>query len=443
MKNTILISLFILINFRILQQLYLRANDIQSSAVECDLACEQARVQLWQSNQSSPACNESFGSYCDMNSEKNDTLGYLGISSMSPSSDKGFFYEKRLIVESNDIYEKISDLGGSWKRSFTSYIEAFLSSSQGALQRVYSPSISEVITQLVLGREGGSEHSNSHLLKLTGTQHLFAISGFHLSFFVLLVNSLYAKFFSKSMVVLINIVVCLLYVCLVGNSPSLFRAFFMFFLSNIAWLVNRQKRALATLCITFIISIMIDIQSLYSIGFQLSYAATFGILIFVTQFSTTWQNTEVFLLQSPQVMMSFKQYLSTSFFISLAAQIAVSPLLVYHFQEISVMGLFATTVVAWTLPIILQLGFIFILAQLFVPIHLLSIVVVPLFFVVSVLLFILKLISFEFALIQFPQVSLFFTLFVYLGIILLYGTFHLLKKYRNIRNYEKKYHFCL
>lgn len=450
MKRILLILILIFIITRILQQIYFRTNVVRTidreefTTAEVNTGIIEVTTDgFWPLSTYAHACTHQFGSYSDSNQDDFAVIQSLSIGTQATESDKGFFLGKGLMNWLKASLCKNIDSIDVWISVFTSTMEGFKGVTSMTFNRLFHSSVSDLITGLLLGSDSASKGSNSHLYKVTGTQHLFAISGFHLTFIVAFVNNLYSNYFSKSMVILCNLVISWLYVCLVGLSPGLFRAFAMFAISNLAWYHNRQKWAIHSFTLTFLLVILIDIQALSSIGFQLSYSATFGILIFISLFDNFADISNSFFTDFSRVGGGILHYFYSSILISFAAQIAVFPLLIYHFHEISLVGVIATTVVSWTIPIILQYGFFIAIIQFFVSHGFLIYFSLPLFMIAKLLFFLLSTLSFDNAVITVADVPIWVIFAIYSVIILIYTAILFNRRSKTINKHEEIYHFCL
>jgi competence protein ComEC len=312
----------------------------------------------------------------------------------------------------------------------------------GSFNQVFYSSVSDIVTSLVLGNGSHMRDSISHLFKLTGTQHLMAISGFNLSFLAVLLNSLYGKLLPKSITFWLNLLIISFYTCLVGFSPGLFRAFLMFFLSGLAWKTNRQKMAIYSLFLTAVIAISIDIKVIYSISFQLSYAATLGIIVFTRYINFTSQSQDSMFVDLPRVSTAIWSYLIDSFWLSFAAQIAVFPLVAYQFKEINLIGIVATSLVSWIIPIVLSLAYSFSIFQFLLPLKFLFIFFFPLHYLTSLMFTLLNAVAFKRAIMPLPNFSFWHTVVAYLLISLIYCAFIIIKQQKIIKKHDQIYHFC-
>ncbi len=113
-----------------------------------------------------------------------------------------------------------------------------------------------------------------------GVDHLFAISGFHFSCLVSCVTALLFAL-SRRARTFSALVLSFLFLFIVGlEAPSVLRAWWTIFIASIGILVGRRAEALNSLGIALSIIVFLDPTIVLSIGFQLSFLATWGLLLY-------------------------------------------------------------------------------------------------------------------------------------------------------------------
>ncbi len=128
------------------------------------------------------------------------------------------------------------------------------------------------------------------------------------------------------------------FAAMVGWAPSVGRAVVMTAIAMTGTLVGRDRDRAATLATAALVLLAIQPSALFDIGFQLSFAATWG-LLFVAP-----------VLQRQCARLGPR--LSAALGVTLGAQMGVAPLLLAHFQTIPLAGLVANL---FALPIVAAL----------------------------------------------------------------------------------------
>ena len=140
---------------------------------------------------------------------------------------------------------------------------------------------------------------------------------------------------------------------LAGFSPSVVRAVSMFSFFAIGMQFNRRSSALNTLFISLLFLLLVNPNFIFQVGFQLSYAAVFTIVLI---------QPYLFGLFTPK----FKaiKYLWGIFTVTIAAQIGVLPLSLFYFHQFPGLFFISNLVILPFLGIILGLGILVMLLAL-------------------------------------------------------------------------------
>ncbi len=172
--------------------------------------------------------------------------------------------------------------------------------------------------------------------RAAGLSHVVAISGWHISLLGAVIGGLLSGISRRprSLVVLLAIVG---YSILAGASPSIMRAAVMASVVLLARESGRAGQAAAALALTCVAMLLADPQTVADIGFQLSVAATAGLLVWSRRLHE-WLAGRL-----PRLTPS---WLLEALSVSLAAQAATLPLVLYHFGSLSLVAPLANLLVA-------------------------------------------------------------------------------------------------
>ncbi|HET8679118.1 MAG TPA: ComEC/Rec2 family competence protein, partial [bacterium] len=133
------------------------------------------------------------------------------------------------------------------------------------------------------------------------------------------------------------------FAALVGWAPSVGRAVIMTAMAMAGTLVSRDRDRAATLATAALVLLTIHPLVLFDIGFQLSFAATWGLLFLAPT------------LQRHCAPLGPR--LSAALGVTLGAQAAVAPLLMAHFQTIPLAGLVANLLALPIVAVLVPAGF--------------------------------------------------------------------------------------
>ncbi len=178
-------------------------------------------------------------------------------------------------------------------------------------------------------------------IKRVGLLHIVVLSGMNISLMSGILSGIIYRF-GKTVSILLNILTIIIFVAFVGIQAPILRAAIMAILTSVGLLLGRRTIAIYLLFISAIVMILINPEWLTSISFQLSFGATFGIILF----SKTSKNE------------TFFDYCKTDLRTSLAAQVFTVPIIFMSFRQISFISPIANLLVAWTIAPIMIFGFL-------------------------------------------------------------------------------------
>ncbi len=189
----------------------------------------------------------------------------------------------------------------------------------------------------------------------TGTAHLLAISGLHMSIIIAIFLSLGMFLFGRrrSTYVWLTLGFTWLYALLAGMHPPIIRAAIMGSLFIIAVYLGRQGSGIIALA--FAAAVMVGIQPglLWTVSFQLSFLAMAGLILLYPDLQTWGRNGVARICGDRETLAAAGNMISDVFAVSLAATVAVAPLIAYNFGIVSLVGLPATFFALPALPFII------------------------------------------------------------------------------------------
>ncbi len=199
---------------------------------------------------------------------------------------------------------------------------------------------------LLLGVKQAIGDDLESAFRTSGIIHIVVLSGYNVMLVVTFILFVLSFFFKKRTRILCGLVAIVLFALLVGLSATVVRASIMACLLLWADYLGRTydlKRALL-----FAACVMVFLNPyllMYDIGFQLSFMATLGLILVAPVF-------ESFITDG------FSKLKLKDFFIStLATQIAVLPLLIYHIGEVSLVAVVVNVLVLPVVPLAMLLTF--------------------------------------------------------------------------------------
>jgi len=284
---------------------------------------------------------------------------------LPPQNPHEFNY-KGYLANSN-IYHQSFVKGNEWKKIDENCGNALMRSGFSArnylLKKIESLGISGkefgLVTALLLGISDYLDADTLKSFSSTGTIHVLSVSGLHVGIFYIIISFLLAFLdrykngrFIKAFLIILSI---MFYAIITGMAPSVLRAAVMFSVIVIAKSINRNSSIYNTLIFSALVLIIVDPCIVTKIGFLLSYLAVMGIVYLYPKFYA--------LLKIKNTLL---KSLWTLVCVSLAAQIATSPLAVYYFNQFPNYFLISNIIVVPLTSFIVYLG-IAMLAFSFIP----------------------------------------------------------------------------
>ncbi len=148
------------------------------------------------------------------------------------------------------------------------------------IDKTYNIKTASYLKLFVLGEKVSNESIDREAINNLGISHLFAISGMHLGLLVGCIAFLLKKLYiSKEKNQVIIVIFLVLYNIITGFKISIIRASLLVSCIYLKDYLNILLTKTDLLTFSFVVLLMINPYSLYSLGFQLSYLIAFSIVL--------------------------------------------------------------------------------------------------------------------------------------------------------------------
>ncbi|RJP86700.1 MAG: ComEC family competence protein [Desulfobacteraceae bacterium] len=251
-------------------------------------------------------------------------------------------------ASANKISAVSSDTAGpqSWVNAIRENIRVLI---RRASQSNKDGDAGAVLAALIIGDRGGITPALQEAFSRAGVSHVLAISGLHvgivataafvffnwvLSFF----QPLLMRAWTKKGAAMAAVFPVVFYGVLAGMPPSTQRAVVMAVVFLFTFLIERDHDLLNTIALAALVILIAHPPALFSISFQLSFAAVLSIAWGMLAFRNT-------IYQSRLGRNFLIKFAATLFFVTLFAVIGTAPLVMYYFNIFSAAGLLANLVV--------------------------------------------------------------------------------------------------
>ena len=206
-----------------------------------------------------------------------------------------------------------------------------------------------------------------------GLSHIIAISGMHIAIIVFILQTIFTFLgLSRKFVFYLLLILLFSYLILLNFPSSALRASCMVVLFLLGPFLKRKTFSLFTLVFLADIFILLNpYLLLYDIGFQLSFLAVLGLLLYIKFFNSI-------LIFIPNIF-HIREVVS----VTLSAQVFTWPLIVYHFNILSLVSPLSNIIILPILPLVIVLSFLLSFSSL-------SIISWPLFILLKAMVVISK-----------------------------------------------------
>ena len=210
-----------------------------------------------------------------------------------------------------------------------------------------------LLAGLILGEKKGLPPEIDEAFRRAGVYHILAVSGFNVA---LLASSVFfvlsALGISRRATAMTAGAALVGFALVVGGQASVLRATVMGLLLLAAMLLDRKSQLMNAVALAALALLAWRPGDLWDPGFQLSFAATAGI-IYLAPAITAWLAAR-----------GWPAWLATALAVSVGAQAAVTPVMLIHFNQLSLIGIAANLIVVPLAAVATTLGMLALLVTL-------------------------------------------------------------------------------
>jgi len=227
---------------------------------------------------------------------------------------QGIFYKSYAGPDDITVIEKNICFRDRVRGKFFRTIDKIFPEESGSIiKALYSGNRSFISTGIILG------------FRDAGIIHILAASGLHVGIIAAIPMFFLFTGLNRKYLLTISLFLVGGYLFLTDMPVSLIRASVMFAVVYLQVVLYREVKALNSLFLAGTAVLLIYPWQVYSPGFQLSFGATAGIILFYKGYS--------------QVFRNFPRYIGSSFSATLAAQVVTVPLLFFHMNQFNLASL--------------------------------------------------------------------------------------------------------
>jgi len=269
-------------------------------------------------------------------------------------------YLARKSIYSTIYFPKITVLDTGMGIKPMEWIYAFRTDLAEVMDKTLPEPQASLTKGIVLGMRSMIPSSTRDEFSHTGTAHLLAISGLHLTIIAGILISLGIRIFGRKgyVYVWMTIAAIWIYAILTGMNPPVLRSVQMLSLFLAAEFFGRQRSSIIALLFAAALMSGFNPQIIWDPSFQLSFAAMTGLVFIFPLLQSLLRRAIISRIGETGVLSGITTAIADSFSVSISAITAVWPLVTYYFGIISPVAPVATFFTLPALPGVIITGFL-------------------------------------------------------------------------------------
>ncbi len=295
---------------------------------------------------------------CNYNLKEGDNIAFMANFQVisNPNLEEDVDYAK-ILKRKGIIYQQHIDSKGIISYGHHETITSIMASARNSIkQSIYQSTLSteskHYIIALLLGDKKLIDQQTRTEYSYAGIAHVLALSGLHIGIIMMLSWILFWPldyYGQKKLRFILSVALLALYDLLTGLSPSAIRATVMITFTFATFIFGRKSSAINALMASALLILTFSPESIFDVGFQLSFITVFFILIF-----------------SPRGPIVAKKKKWLNYLVSLIATSAIAmcstiALTAYYFHSISWVGVISNLLILPIFPLIMGISAIVIL----------------------------------------------------------------------------------
>lgn len=275
---------------------------------------------------------------------------------VTPPSYPDFNYRRFLarkgihtLVQHADLTLLATGQGQPWLQG----LYAARAAASAMIERLLPQPYAALANGMILGIESGIPRRLYDQFNLTGASHVIVISGSNIAIVSGILLGLFSRLLGrrKRLATTLTLSGIALYTVLAGADAAVVRAAIMGAMYVVAVHLQRQSSAMISLFFAALLMLLANPLTLWDVGFQLSFMATLGLVLFNAPLKRRW-DTSVGKHLPPLI----NGILAEGLLVTAAAQFATMPLVVAYFGRLSLISFIVNLLIIPVQPPIMIAG---------------------------------------------------------------------------------------
>lgn len=251
--------------------------------------------------------------------------------------------------------EDVTVLSSRHANPVLDHLLRFKMRAHGVLQALLPEPQGALLAGILLGIERDLPPDLVDAFRTTGTSHIVAISGMNLAIIAGFINQWARRLLRRRGSLLLSLGIVWGYVVLVGASPSVLRAGVMSSITMLALQEQRPIHGPTALAAAVVVLSLLDPFTLWDLGFQLSFAATVALMVYVPMLGR-WVTAGLAGLLGHDRAQRIVGLLWDTVIVTLAVQVATFGITVWVTGELSLVSLLANSLILPAQPFVMTFG---------------------------------------------------------------------------------------
>ena len=276
----------------------------------------------------------------------------------TPAENETFSYRDYLArsgVYSTMGYPQVTRLAQDQGNPLLAGLYAFHDRVVQVTYQIFPDPEASLLAGILFGEARGIPEEVQQAFRATGTSHVIAISGFNITIVAGLFTLLFSRILGQRRGAVVAALGIGLYVLLVGATAAVVRAALLGWLTLFARQVGRRQTGRNSLAFAGALMALFNPLVLWDAGFQLSYMATLGLMLYVEPFTQAFGRLVGHWLPAEAVARLAKP-VGDYFLTTIAAQVALLPILLAHFQQLPLTSLLVNPLILPAQPPLMVLS---------------------------------------------------------------------------------------
>ena len=224
-----------------------------------------------------------------------------------------------------------------------------------SIDSIFDEEDAAILRTMILGDKSDLDSDTKLLFQRSGIAHVLAISGLHVGLLAGVISLLLSLLrIRKKTADIISIIIIILYGLMTGFSPATLRAVIMITVYKTAFVCGRTADMPTSMMEALLIMLIINPDSLFSIGLHMSFAAVIGVFTGMSFYNVIFGKERF--LGLPIRMRKYAKKLIGGFLVALSINLWMTPLVIRSYYEVPIYSILLNFMIIPLLTFVIIFG---------------------------------------------------------------------------------------